>query len=127
VESQVGATRNKTATQFISESVASSKGLAMNPNGGGRFDNELPNGGAGERDVLRRVQAPVTGVGDDDEEINLVSLSFSSDTVYLANTYVIVDPKVEQNGSLKVENLLRPDITKAIRAVLNDQRRPDCA
>jgi hypothetical protein len=86
VEAQVGATRNETATQFLSEGVASSKGLAMNLNGRGRFDNESPNEGAGELDVPRprRVQAPVTGVGNDDEEINLAYLSFSSDTVYLA-------------------------------------------
>jgi hypothetical protein len=92
VEAQVGATRNETSIQFISEGVASSKGLAMNSNGKGRFDYESPDGGAGERDVPLRVQAPVAGVGNDDEEINLASLSFGSDTVYLAKTYVIVDP-----------------------------------
>jgi hypothetical protein len=98
-EAQVGATRNKTTTHFISEGVASSKGLAMNPNGRGRFDNESPGGGAGERDVPLMVQVPVAGVGDDgpgnDNEENLASLSLGSDTEYLAETYVIVDPEVE--------------------------------
>jgi hypothetical protein len=101
VETQVGTTRNKTTTHFISEGFASSKGLAMNPNGRGRFDNDSQDGGAGERDVM--VQVPVAGAGDvgrgnDEKEINLASLSLGSDTEYLAKTYVIVDPKVEQNG-----------------------------
>jgi hypothetical protein len=85
----------------------------MNPNGRGRFDGELPNGGAGERDVPLMVQVPVAGVGDvgqgnDDEEINLASLRLGSDTEYLAKTYVIVDPEVERNGSLKIRSLLEP-------------------
>jgi hypothetical protein len=62
------------------------------------------------RDVQPVVQAPVddmedVGRGNDGEEIKLaslslgldteklVSLSFGSDTEYLAETYVIVDPK----------------------------------
>jgi hypothetical protein len=93
----------------------------MNLNGRGRFDNKSPDGGAGEQNVPLRVQAPVAGVGNDDEEINLASLSFGSDRGYLAKTYVIVDPKVERNGSLKVESLLKPEITKAITAVLSKQ------
>jgi hypothetical protein len=98
----------------------------MNPNGRGRFDNESPGGGAGERDVLLMVQAPVAGVGDvglgnDDEEINLASLSLGSDTEYLAKTYVIVDPEVERNGCLKVESLLEPVITRAVTSVLDER------
>jgi hypothetical protein len=85
VEAQVGATRNETTTQLISKGVASSKGLAMNPNGRGRFDNESPDGGADEWDVPLRVQAPMAGVGDvgrgnNHEEINRASLSLGSDT-----------------------------------------------
>jgi hypothetical protein len=120
MRAQVGAKRNVTITQFIPEGVASTKKLATNPNGRGRFDNESPDREAGERDVPLRVQAPVAGVGNDDKEIGLASLSLGKDTVYRARTYVIVDPEVEQNGSLKVESLLKPEITKAIMAVLNE-------
>jgi hypothetical protein len=125
-EAQVGATRNKTTTHFISEGVASSKGLAMNPNGRGRFDNESPGGGAGERDVPLMVQVSVAGVGDvglgnNDKWINLASLSLGSDTEYLAKRYVIVDPEVEQNGSLAMESLLEQKIAEAVTSVLNKQ------
>jgi hypothetical protein len=34
----------------------------------------------------------------------LASLSFGSDTVYMAGMYVIIDPEVEQNGSLEMES-----------------------
>jgi hypothetical protein len=88
----------------------------MNPNIKGVFDNKSLDGEAGERDIPPVVQAPVAGMedvgqGNDDEEINLASLSFGldtekllllslgSDTEYLAETYVIVDPKVNRNGS----------------------------
>jgi hypothetical protein len=64
VEAQVGATTNQTTTHFISEGVASSKGLAMNRNGRGRFDNKLPDGGAGKRVVPLMVKVPMAGVGD---------------------------------------------------------------
>jgi hypothetical protein len=79
VKSQVGKTRYKTTTQLIPEGSASS-----------RFYHELSDRGAGERDVPLRVQAPMARVGGvgrskDDDEINLASLSFGSDTVYLAN------------------------------------------
>jgi hypothetical protein len=112
IEAQVGATRNETTTHFISEGVAPSKGLATNLNRKGGFDNKLPNGEAGERDIPIVVQAPVADMGDvgwgnDDKEINLASLKFGydtekivllslgSDTAYLAETYVIVDPEVD--------------------------------
>jgi hypothetical protein len=83
----------------------------MNPNEKIRFDNKSPDGGAGERDVSPVVQAPVddmedVGRGNDEEEINLASLSFGSDTEYLAETYVIVNPEVEQDCSLTMESLL---------------------
>jgi hypothetical protein len=126
VEAQVGATRNETTIHFISEGVASSKGLAVNPNRKGRFHNKLPDGEAGEQNIPLVVQAPVAGVGDvgwgnDDEEINLASLSLGSDTEYLERTYVIADPKVERNGSLAMESLLEPEITKAVTSVLDKQ------
>jgi hypothetical protein len=40
---------------------------------------------------------------------------------YLAKTYVIVDPKVERNGSLMMESLLEPEITKVVTSVLDKQ------
>jgi hypothetical protein len=85
IKAQVGATRNKTTTHFISEGIAPCKGLAMNPNRKGGFDNKLPDGEAGERDIPPVVPAPVADMGDvgrcnDDKEINLAYLSFGSDT-----------------------------------------------
>jgi hypothetical protein len=137
VKAQVGATRKATTTHFISEGVAPSKGLAINLSGGAGFDNKLPGGGASERHVPPVVQTPVDdikddGRGNDGEDINLaslslgsdteklVSLSFGSNTEYLAKTYVIVDPKVEQNGSLAMESLLEPEITKPVTSVLSN-------
>jgi hypothetical protein len=58
-------------------------------------------------------------LGSDTEK--LVSLSFSSDTEDLAETYVIVDPEVERNGSLAMESLLRPEITGAVTSALDKQ------
>jgi hypothetical protein len=128
VEAQVGATRNKTTTQLIPEGSESSKGLQMNPNGRGRIDNESYDGGAGEQDVPLRVQAPMAGVwgvgrSKDDDEINLASISFGSDTVWqkthlaqthLAKKYVIIDPKVEKNGSLAMESLLEQESAESV-------------
>jgi hypothetical protein len=96
----------------------------MNPNERGRFGGKSPDGGAGERNVPLMVQVPVAGVGDvgqgnDDEKINLASLSLGSDTEYLAKTYVIVDPEEEQNGSLTMGSILEPEITKAVMSVLD--------
>jgi hypothetical protein len=113
-------------THFISEDVASSKGLSMNPKRKGRFHNKLPDGKAGERNILLVVQAPVAGLGNvgqgnDDEQIKLASLSLCSDTEYLERTYVIVDPEVEQNGSLAMESLLELEITEAVTSVLEKQ------
>jgi hypothetical protein len=98
----------------------------MNPNEKIRFDNKSPNGGAGERDVPPVVQAPVddmedVGWGNDDEEINLSSLSFGSDKEYLAETYVIVNHEVELDGSFTMESLLRPRIIKAVMLALDQQ------
>jgi hypothetical protein len=138
VEAQVEATRNETTTHFISEGITSSKGLAMNPNRKGGFDNKSPDGETGEQDITPVVQAPVAGMGDvgrgnDDEEINLASLSFGSDTKklvllslgsdteYLAEMYVIVDPKLERNGSLTMESLLQPGIVEIVTSALDEQ------
>jgi hypothetical protein len=56
----------------------------------------LADGETGERHVPPEVQVSVdymedVGWGNDGEENNLASLSFGSDTEYLAEMYVIVD------------------------------------
>jgi hypothetical protein len=61
------------------------------------------------------------GQGNDGEENNLASLSFGSDTEYLAETYVIVDSEVKQNGSLEMGSLLRPGIIRAVMSALDEQ------
>jgi hypothetical protein len=79
--------------------------------GEGKFDNESPEGKTGEQGMQPGMQGPA-GVmkevrrGNNDQEINLVSLSFGSDTEYLVKRYVIVDSEVEQNGSLALGSLL---------------------
>jgi hypothetical protein len=66
-------------------------------------------------------------LGDDDDEgyklrdlnssadtslntVGSASLSFSSDTEYLSETYVIIDAKVKWNGSLAIGSLLPQEI-----------------
>jgi hypothetical protein len=98
----------------------------MGPNRKVKFDNESPDGKTGEQGVQPVVQGPVGGMkdvgrGNDGEEINLASLSFGSDTEYLTETYVIVDPEVEQNGSLEMESLLGPEIIGAVTSALDEQ------
>jgi hypothetical protein len=100
--------------------------LAKGPKKTGRFDQKLPDGDTGERHVRPEVQAPVDdmeddGWGNDGEENNLASLSFCSDTEYLAETYVIVDSEVEQSGSLAMGSRLRPGIIKAVMSALDEQ------
>jgi hypothetical protein len=92
----------------------------------GRFDQKSPNGDTGERHVPPEVRAPVDDMegvrrGNDGEENNLASLSFGSDTEYLAETYVIIDSEVEQNGSLAMGSLLQPGIIKAVTSALDEQ------
>jgi hypothetical protein len=82
------------------------------------LDNELPKGKTGEQGAPLGVQEAVAGRGKDDKGIGLGSLSPGLDTVYWTRMYVIVDPEMERNGSLKVGSRLQPKIT---RAVLNDQ------
>jgi hypothetical protein len=96
-------------------------GLGLN--GRTKSDSELPEGKTGERGVPLRVQEPVAGRGKYDKEIGLGSLSPGSDTVYRARMYVIVDPEVEQNGSLEVESRLQPKITKTVLNNQFDQER----
>jgi hypothetical protein len=60
-------------------------------------------------------------VGNNGEEINLVSLSFGSDTEYLARMYVIVDSEVKRNGSLALGSLLRQGAIEMVMLVLEEQ------
>jgi hypothetical protein len=85
----------------------------------------LPNGDTGARHVPPGVRAPVedmedVGRGNDGEENNLASLSFGSETEYLAETYVIIYSEVEQNGSLAMGSLLQPGIIKAVTSALDE-------
>jgi hypothetical protein len=98
----------------------------MGPNRKGKFDNELPEGKIGEQGVQPGMQGPAGGMkdvcrGNNGEEINLLSLSFGSDTEYLAKTYVIVDSKVKQNGSLALGSLLRQGAIETVMLVLEEQ------
>jgi hypothetical protein len=134
VEDQEGATRDATTTHLFyikqdsedTSGIAQSKGLAMNPKKNGRFDQKLPERDTGEQHDPPEVRAPVhhmegVGRGNDGGENNLASLSFGSYTENLAETYVIIDSKVEINGSLAMESLLQPQIIKAVTSALDDQ------
>jgi hypothetical protein len=61
------------------------------------------------------------GRGSDDDKINLASLSLCSDPVYLKQTYVIVDPKVERNGSLTIDSLMVQERAEAVTLVLDEK------
>jgi hypothetical protein len=134
VKAQTVATRGAATALLISDEqesedtlgVAPSKGLAKSPKRKGRFDQKSPDGDTGERYVPPEVQAPVddmedVGRGNDGEENFFASLSFGSDTEYLAETYVIVDSEVELNGSLTMGSLLRPGMIKAVTSALDEQ------
>jgi hypothetical protein len=134
VKPQTGATRDATTTHLISDEqesvdtwgVAPSKGLAMNLKKKGRFDQKSPDGDTGKRHVPPGVRAPVDGMegvgrGNDGDKNNLASLSFGSHTEYLAETYVIIDSEVEQNGSLTMKSLLQPGIINAVTSALDEQ------
>jgi hypothetical protein len=57
----------------------------------------------------------------DGEENNLASLSFGSDTEYLADTYVIIDSEMKRNGSLAIGSLLQQGIIKVVTSALDEQ------
>jgi hypothetical protein len=50
------------------------------------------------------------------------SLSFGSDTDFLSDTYVIVDPEVKRNGTVVLESLLHPAAIMNIMARLSWMR-----
>jgi hypothetical protein len=87
-----------------------SKGLTMDPNRKGKFDNKSPYGKTCEKDARQ---------GNNGEAINLASLSFGSDTEYMAEMYIIVDPEVEQSDSLEMKSLLQPEIIRAVTSTLD--------
>jgi hypothetical protein len=110
----------------------------MSPKKKGKFDRKSAQEDTGKWHVPLEVQASVddmedVGWGNDGEENNLASLSFGSDTEnlaslsfcsdmeYLAETYVIVNSEVKQNGSLAMGSLLRPGIIKAVTSALDEQ------
>jgi hypothetical protein len=130
-------------------SIKLSKRLRTSPRKKGRFNQKEPEGDtdsdrsrsggqklstAGEPKVQTDIQAP--GVGDDDEgnEFRLTpsgdtslnsggsaSLSFSSDTEYLSDTYVISHAEVKKNGILETGSLLPPGATQAITLALDEE------
>jgi hypothetical protein len=51
----------------------------------------------------------------------LSSLSFGSDTDFLSDTYVIVDPEVERNGTVVLGSLLHPAAIMNIMAILDEE------
>jgi hypothetical protein len=52
---------------------------------------------------------------------NLASLSFGSDTEYLAETYFIADSEVKRNGSLALGSLLLPETIEMVMLELEEQ------
>jgi hypothetical protein len=101
--------------------IAESHDLIMSPKKKGKFNQKLAGGDTGEQHVPPAGHASVDDMGDvgrgnDGEENNLASLSlgsdtenlaslkFGSDTEYLAETYVIVNSVVKQNGSIAMES-----------------------
>jgi hypothetical protein len=56
-----------------------------------------------------------------DKSSDSASLSFSSDTDFLSDTYVIVDPEVKRNGTVVLESLLHPAVIMNIMAFLDEE------
>jgi hypothetical protein len=57
---------------------------------------------------------------DSDKE-NLASLSFGSDTGYLAETYFIIKSEEKQNGSLALGSLLQQGAIETVMLILEEQ------
>jgi hypothetical protein len=91
-------------------------------------------------DQQRPAESPVGGNGDGvvqeeagesthdsysdamDKSSDSASLSFGSDTDFLSDTYVIVDPEVKRNGTGVLESLLHPAAIMNIMAILDGER-----
>jgi hypothetical protein len=56
-----------------------------------------------------------------DKSSDSASLSFGSDTDFLSDIYVIVDPEVERNGTVVLESLLHPAAIMNIMAILDEE------
>jgi hypothetical protein len=87
----------------------------VGPRKKGRFDQRSSSRHMGGLHVPPAVR-PVhdmedVGRGNDGEVNDLASLSFGSGTEYLAEIYILIDSKVEQNGSLATYRLFRDTVS----------------
>jgi hypothetical protein len=135
------ATKDPTADHLLSDDresediseVAGNHSSSVRPRKKGKFSQKSASGETGEQHVPAAVQASVDGMGNDGWESNfaplsldsakenLASLSFGSDTGYLAETYFIIDSEVKQNGSLALGSLRRQGAIETVMLMLEEQ------
>jgi hypothetical protein len=95
--------------------VAPSQRLTTSPRKKGRFDQKSPDRHTGELHVLPGHGMEDVGRGNNGEENNLASCSFGSDTEYLAETYVLINSEVDQNGSLQQRVFCNQELLRRLR------------
>jgi hypothetical protein len=117
--------RSRRGHEVKAQTGAASQGVGTSPKKKGRFDQKLPSRHTGGLHVPPAVppdhDVGDVGWGNDGKVNNLASLSFGSGTECLAETYVVIDSEVDQNGSLTTKSLLQPGINKAVTSALDEQ------
>jgi hypothetical protein len=77
--------------------------------------------GGNDDEVVQEKSGESTHDSDADKSSDSASLSFVSDTDFLSDVYVIVDPEVATNGTVVLESLLHPAAIKNIMAILDEE------
>jgi hypothetical protein len=83
----------------------------------------VPGGGDGD-EIIQEEAGESTHDSDSDtvdKSVDSASLSFGSDTDFLSDTYVIIDPEVKRNGTVVLESLLRPATIQDIMYILDEE------
>jgi hypothetical protein len=118
-------TKCKSARKEGTEAPSSAKktGGAPNPVVYQQRPAEGPGGGDGDG-VVQEEAGESTHDSDSDDmdkSSDSASLSFGSDTDFLSDTYVIVDPEVKRNGMVVLESLLHSAAIMNIMDILDEE------
>jgi hypothetical protein len=118
-------TKRKSARKEGTDAPSSAKktGGAPNPVVDQQRPAEGPGGGDGDGVVQEEAGESMHDSDSDamDKSSDSSSLSFDSDTDFLSDTYVIVDPEVKRNGRVVLESLLHPAAIMNIMAILDEE------
>jgi hypothetical protein len=84
---------------------------------------QVPGGGHGD-EIIQEEAGESTRDSDSDpidKSGDSAALSFGSDTDFMSDTYVIIDPEVERNGTVVLESLLGPAAIQDIMSILEEE------